>query len=113
MAEISSARSWAAAARLTEGAVIGRELLMITRITGAHDIVNHGTGAVAIATRPEASGEPVVRDGRRVDHRLLRTRAGQRDPAARPHVHSVVMLGGVDGVRHALRPSDYSPLSYV
>ena len=31
----------------------------------------------------------------------------------RPHVHSVVMLGGVDGVRRALRPSDYSPLSYV
>jgi hypothetical protein len=31
----------------------------------------------------------------------------------RLHVHSVVVPGGVDGVRRALRPSDYSPLSYV
>lgn len=31
----------------------------------------------------------------------------------RPHVHSVVVPGGVDGVLRALRPSDYSPLSYV
>lgn len=31
----------------------------------------------------------------------------------RPYVHSVVVLGGVGGVRCALRPSDYSPLSYV